>query len=170
MKNKSTAVALRTCLIYAAIGGAWILLSGRILFALVSDPDVRVQLEIYKGWGFVAVTALLLYFMLRSQLDVGTGKPPSASRSEGELRGKTALLEAQMNSSTGRHIGGGQRGEKNPPKSAHESSCGKFLREIVDNQDNTAQIQFVMNRVKNPGTICRESRLSLFASGRSQPG
>jgi PAS domain S-box-containing protein len=68
MKNKPANVALRTCLVYAVVGGAWILLSGRMLLAVVADPVTRNRLEICKGWAFVAVTALLLYFVLRSQL------------------------------------------------------------------------------------------------------
>ena len=68
MKSKFAKVALRTSLIYALVAGAWILLSGRALIAFVSDPDIRDRLEIYKGWAFVAVTALLLYLILRSQL------------------------------------------------------------------------------------------------------
>jgi len=74
MKNKSAKVALLTSLIYALIGSAWILLSGRALFVFVSNPDIRNRLEIYKGWAFVAVTALLLYFTLRSQWRGGRQK------------------------------------------------------------------------------------------------
>jgi PAS domain S-box-containing protein len=68
MKSKFANVALRTSLIYGLVGGAWILLSDRALVAFVPDPEVLDKLEIYKGWAFVAVTALLLYAALRSQL------------------------------------------------------------------------------------------------------
>jgi len=68
MENKVSKVALRTSLIYAGVAAVWILLSGRILVAFVSDPATRNHLEIYKGWAFVAVTALLLYTLLRGQL------------------------------------------------------------------------------------------------------
>ena len=64
MKSKFANVALRTSLIYALAGGVWILLSDRALVAFVSDPEFRDKLEIYKGWAFVAVTALLLYITL----------------------------------------------------------------------------------------------------------
>lgn len=68
MKSRAGRVALRISLIYALIAGAWILLSGRALMAFVAPPEIRNQLEIYKGWAFVAVTALLLYLVLRRQL------------------------------------------------------------------------------------------------------
>ncbi len=68
MKSKFANVALRTSLIYGLVAGTWILLSDRALVAFVPDPEVLDKLEIYKGWAFVAVTALLLYAALRSQL------------------------------------------------------------------------------------------------------
>jgi len=52
------------CLIYAVLASSWILLSDRILAFLVSDPAVRLTLGIFKGWLFVAVSALLLYGLI----------------------------------------------------------------------------------------------------------
>lgn len=53
---------------YALIGVLWILLSDKALAWLVHDSLLFAQLSIVKGWGFVAVTALLLYSALRKQL------------------------------------------------------------------------------------------------------
>ncbi len=66
--NRFGGIALRTSLLYAAIAGLWILFSGKLLHALVSDPAAAASLEIYKGLGFVLVTAVLLYLELRRQL------------------------------------------------------------------------------------------------------
>ncbi len=68
MRNRFTELALRTSLLYAAIAALWILLSGKLLYALVPDVAVANQLEIYKGWVFVMVTAGLLYWGLRRQM------------------------------------------------------------------------------------------------------
>lgn len=52
------------CLIYALLASGWILLSDRILAAVISDPRIRVTAGIFKGWFFVAVSALLLYGLI----------------------------------------------------------------------------------------------------------
>ena len=53
---------------YVLFGALWILLSDKLLEKIVQDPAVRVQLSIYKGWAYVFVTGLLLYFLLHSLL------------------------------------------------------------------------------------------------------
>jgi two-component system, cell cycle sensor histidine kinase and response regulator CckA len=155
MKNKPANVALRTCLIYAVIGCAWILLSGRILFALVSNPDVRMQMEIYKGWAFIAVTALLLYFALLSQLRRWEQEAIERKRSEEELHGKTALLEAQMNSSLDGILVVDGNGKK-ILQNQRMKEMWKIPPEIAENRDGAAQLQFVMNRIKNPGPFAEK--------------
>jgi two-component system cell cycle sensor histidine kinase/response regulator CckA len=68
MKNRFGRFALRTSLLYALVAGLWILLSDRLLTALVSNREMLMAAQTYKGWGFVAVTALLLYVLVRTQL------------------------------------------------------------------------------------------------------
>jgi PAS domain S-box-containing protein/diguanylate cyclase (GGDEF)-like protein len=68
MRGKLSRVALRTSLGYAFFAGLWIALSGKVLLALVHDAYMIEKLEISKGWAFVAVTALLLYGVLRRQM------------------------------------------------------------------------------------------------------
>jgi len=63
-----TRVALRTSLLYAFFGALWIVLSGLVLAAFVHDADTVEKFVMYKGWTFVAVTAVLLYGALRRQL------------------------------------------------------------------------------------------------------
>ncbi len=52
------------CLVYAVLASAWILFSDRLLFAWVSEPSLRATLGTLKGWGFVAISALLLYGLI----------------------------------------------------------------------------------------------------------
>ena len=68
MTGKLSHVALRTSLLYALAAAVWILVSDKVLVALVHDPVVMGEIAMCKGWAFVAVTALLLYGALRSQL------------------------------------------------------------------------------------------------------
>ena len=51
--------ALRVALVYAAAASLWILGSDWLLARLVRDPDWLMQAGALKGWGFVALTAVL---------------------------------------------------------------------------------------------------------------
>ncbi|WLT31672.1 nitrogen regulation protein NR(II) [Geothrix sp. PMB-07] len=61
----STAGALRIVLLYAVFSGLWILLSDRAVGFLVHDPVAMTVLSILKGWVFVAVTATMLFVMVK---------------------------------------------------------------------------------------------------------
>jgi PAS domain S-box-containing protein len=56
---------LKIVLIYAAFAAAWILFSDELVHLVVADPERLMRISILKGWAFVAVTSLLLYFLLR---------------------------------------------------------------------------------------------------------
>ena len=68
MPGKLSHVALRTSLLYALAAAVWILVSDKVLVALVHDPVLMEKISMCKGWAFVAVTALLLFGALRGQL------------------------------------------------------------------------------------------------------
>lgn len=63
-KGQSAAV-FAVVLIYAFFAGLWILLSDRAIRLMFSDPDMLVGASMVKGWFFVAVTSLLLHFLVR---------------------------------------------------------------------------------------------------------
>ena len=50
---------------YAGFSGLWILLSDRAVELLVHDPSVMTVVSILKGWFFVAVTAAMLFVMVK---------------------------------------------------------------------------------------------------------
>jgi len=53
--------ALKTAAVYALLGGVWIVLSDRLLWALVQDLETYAALQTYKGWFYVALTAVLAF-------------------------------------------------------------------------------------------------------------
>ncbi len=55
---------IKIVLIYAAFAAAWILFSDKAVLLVTSNPDEMVRISTLKGWAFVAVTSLLLYFLL----------------------------------------------------------------------------------------------------------
>ena len=68
MKPLRFTADLRIAFIYAAFGGLWILLSDSLLAAFVTDPETITRIQTYKGWGFVAASALLIFLLLRHEL------------------------------------------------------------------------------------------------------
>ncbi len=58
---------LRIVSLYAVVGAAWVLFSDRVLELFVRDPVRRDAIASGKGVVYVAVTALLLLFLIRSQ-------------------------------------------------------------------------------------------------------
>lgn len=54
--------------IYAIVGSLWILFSDKLLYYFIKDSDTIVELQIFKGWVYVLITAILLYFLLKRHL------------------------------------------------------------------------------------------------------
>jgi len=59
---------LRIAAIYALVAGLWIIASDSLLGFLFSDPATLTRLATLKGWGFVAVTAAMLYGLVRRDI------------------------------------------------------------------------------------------------------
>ncbi len=55
---------LKIMLIYVFFGASWILSSDVALGLLVNDYELRNHISIIKGWFYVIVTALLIYFLV----------------------------------------------------------------------------------------------------------
>ncbi|MEP0806690.1 MAG: PAS domain-containing sensor histidine kinase [Chloroflexota bacterium] len=70
MKRKQLSLDFRVALLYLLFGGLWILLSDRLLAALVTDNSLLTQLQTYKGWAFVAISALVIFLLLRHELNL----------------------------------------------------------------------------------------------------
>ena len=67
-------ISARIVMFYAILGGLWILFSDRLLVALVSDPALLIRLQTVKGWFYVLVTALFLYWLInRGQAEITRG-------------------------------------------------------------------------------------------------
>jgi hypothetical protein len=49
---------------YLLIGSLWILFSDQFAARIAPNQIVLTQISIYKGWGYVLVTALLLYWLI----------------------------------------------------------------------------------------------------------
>jgi PAS domain S-box-containing protein len=68
MKKRKYRIILTTIGMYMLFGFAWILLTDRLVFIFVKNPQTSLTLEIIKGWLFVILTSILLYVLLQTQL------------------------------------------------------------------------------------------------------
>jgi signal transduction histidine kinase/CheY-like chemotaxis protein len=53
---------------YVIIGGLWILFSDKILNYFISDPNLLTEIQTFKGWFYVIITAILFYIILKGHL------------------------------------------------------------------------------------------------------
>jgi PAS domain S-box-containing protein len=68
MERTTSKSIIRITAGYAIFGGLWIAASDRLLEFLVSDPHRITVMQTYKGWAFVAMSALLLALLVRREL------------------------------------------------------------------------------------------------------
>ncbi|SDG82001.1 sensor histidine kinase [Psychroflexus sediminis] len=66
---KSLKFEYRITILYTLIGGLWILFSDNILHLLVNNRAKLSDFQTYKGWFYVIITAILLFFFIRRQLN-----------------------------------------------------------------------------------------------------
>jgi len=66
--RRVTRPIIRIVLLYAALAALWIAGSDALLFLLIPAPEALQKISLYKGFGFVAITSLFLYLILRQQL------------------------------------------------------------------------------------------------------
>lgn len=76
----------RVALLYASFGGLWILFSDRVLLALTDNLDTLSRMQTYKGWVFVLASAVLLFILLRRELNVRTRTEADLQASEKRYR------------------------------------------------------------------------------------
>jgi PAS domain S-box-containing protein len=82
--------ALKISGIYALFGLLWITVSDQLLAAMVSDGATISLISMYKGWFFIAVTAMLVFILSRGALTKQQRLTEEALLSEQQLR---AMIE-----------------------------------------------------------------------------
>ena len=50
---------------YLVLGSLWILFSDRLAARVASNEEMFASISLYKGWGYVFITALLLYWLIQ---------------------------------------------------------------------------------------------------------
>ena len=73
-------------MIYAIIGGLWILLTDRIVALVFHDPGLVLLVSILKGWGYVVLTAWLLYALIERDFSALQRSEQALANSEKRFR------------------------------------------------------------------------------------
>lgn len=81
--------ALRIALYYALFAGIWIVATDYLVGLFSARPTVLIRVSLLKGWLFVGVTAVLLFFLLRR--DFGQLRQAATTAQENELLLKNVL-------------------------------------------------------------------------------
>jgi C4-dicarboxylate-specific signal transduction histidine kinase len=59
----------RIAFVYLILGFSWIKFSDRLLNSLIEDTEFLTQIQTYKGWFYVLITAILFFLILRKHLN-----------------------------------------------------------------------------------------------------
>jgi hypothetical protein len=99
-RARAADAARRIALLYALFGALWILGSDWLLERLVPDPVWLVRAGALKGWLFIAVTAALLYFVVRRMSGAGARAAAPAAAAPPAQRALWLALGAAIVAST----------------------------------------------------------------------
>jgi PAS domain S-box-containing protein len=99
-RARAADAARRIALLYALFGALWILGSDWLLERLVPDPVWLVRAGALKGWLFIAVTAALLYVVVRRMSGAGARAAAPAAAAPPAQRALWIALGAAIVAST----------------------------------------------------------------------
>jgi len=83
-------LSFRIAVIYAVLGACWIFLSDKALLTFVRTPEAITQISMIKGWTYVLLTALVLYYLVSSDMK-------KLEESQKAVRESKDILDALLN-------------------------------------------------------------------------
>lgn len=88
--------ALRIALFYLALAAVWILASDTLMAWLIPNEEQRLQMSMAKGLFYVLVTALVLFLMVRAQMDKLDGERARVQAAHDEILQQDVELRAAL--------------------------------------------------------------------------
>ena len=98
--------ALRISGVYAGVSALWIFFSDGLVKISSRDPEVITAVSMYKGWGFVLLTSIMLFFLLKNRLEALEEASLEKARLLNETRRQLASIQALHNIDTCKSNGG----------------------------------------------------------------
>ncbi|MGA1931168.1 sensor histidine kinase [Arcobacter sp. YIC-464] len=124
---------------YALFGSLWIFYSDKILANLVNDIDTLNSIQSYKGWFFIFITSLLLYYLVNRY-------EKQRNKIEKELREKDILLIQQSKmAAMGEMIDNIAHQWKQPLNTISTTASGIKLQEELDILNNKTLVKEMDN-------------------------
>ena len=85
---------------YLLAGGLWIIFSDYVLFKIVKSADTISELQTYKGWFYVAITGVMLYYFIKKHLTKRRNLEHELKKQQDNLeikvKSRTEALEASV--------------------------------------------------------------------------
>jgi PAS domain S-box-containing protein len=83
--------AVKTAVYFFIFGFFWILLSDSVVHQIAINQEMENQMQTYKGWFFIFITTLLIYWMVKNQLKVIINLKNKLSESEEKYKKLAAI-------------------------------------------------------------------------------
>lgn len=92
--------SFRIAFSFFAISVLYIVMSDRFLLWLGTNPQWLTSIQTYKGIGFISVTALVIYFVVRRELSAALESEESAQKARADLALLNQELETRISERT----------------------------------------------------------------------
>ncbi len=89
-------MAVKIAALYACIGWSWILFSDRAVVFIAREPETITHISMVKGWIFVLLTAVLLYWLIARQLAALGRSEEALTHKNDELIATGEMLREQI--------------------------------------------------------------------------
>ncbi len=135
IQASSRSEIIRIVAVYSLFGALWIYLSDTFLGWLLRDPALITRFSMFKGLLFIALTATLLYVLIRRYIDRIIARTAEITLAQQELARQKMLLESVIEGTSDAVYVKDTQGRYLLANSAVSGFVGKPVTEIIGRDD-----------------------------------